>query len=183
MFEAETQYTFQDLLALNTLSARTYQRGRSVLCRLLLGAVGVFFTLTGILMLREEGPAVQWVFVTAAGAWLLFTAIFTNYLNALRSRHMMVKDLGAMRYTFGEEEFVEACDKQTVSQRYGGLHSIFRFRERYFLFLDKKHAFILPRSAFLAGDLEEFERFLSEKCSREWNRLYSEKGPGRLLKS
>lgn len=182
MFQSKTTYTFADMLALSRLMSGTYRRWRTVIYRLLTGLAGAAFTLAGILMLPEEGSLLPAVFVMFVGALLILMSIFVNYVTALQSKRMVVEDLGQIEAVFDEDGFTMDCAKQTSFNPYTALHSIFRYKERYFLCLDKRHAYVLPYSSFTRGDRLEFERFLAEKTGLEWNRLNTGKAKERRLK-
>lgn len=175
MFEVETQYTFQDYLALNRLSAKTYRRGRTILFRLLTGVTGLFFLLIALLMLLTdaEGTVLTWLFVGFVGLWLMLTAILINHIQAMQTRRMVMDGVRETRFRFEEDAFYVVTAKQTSVNPYSSLHSLFCYQGRYFLCMDKRHAFILPCNGLASGEREAFEAFLSQKSGREWNVLHT----------
>ncbi len=182
MFEVKTQYKFQDFLILNKLATKTYRRWRSLIIRMFLVAVGVSFITAGVLFLLLEGFVFGGVLCLFVGLLLLLRSIFVNYLNAMQSNRQQIKGVTDIRFVFEEDSFFNECAIEKAIHSYEALHSIFRYRERYFLFVDKNHAYILPFSSFVSGEPEKFEGFLSEKCGREWNRLNTGKSKERKIK-
>ena len=182
MFKITTQYTFSDFLMLNRLSSKTYRKWRTVLFRLFTGLLGTAFTFIGILMMATEGFSATWLFVLITGVWMLLMAVFINQVQAYRTGRMKLAGISEITYHFDEDSIRVVTAKQTSLTPYSSLHSIFRYRERYFLYLDRQHAFIVPFACFADGERECFERFLCEKAGREWNVLNTGKKKERRFK-
>ena len=168
MFEISTEYTYQDYLAFARLVMRTYQKGLSLVLRLLLGLAGGCYLAVSLLMLFTEGFGLEWLWVGIVGLLLLVTAIFTGPLNALRSSRHAVQGTGPIRFRFSEDCFSHECALESGLHPYRALHALWRFRGRYFLFLDRRHAYILPASGLSDGAPADFERFLSERTGLPW---------------
>ncbi len=182
MFEITTRYTFSDFLMLNRLSAKTYRKWRTVLFRLFTGLLGTAFTFIGILMLADEGFSATWLFVLIVGIWMLVIAVFIHWVQAYRTGQMKLDGINEIEYHFDEDAISVVTAKQTAKTLYSSLHSIFRYRERYFLCVDRQHAFIVPFSCFADGERECFEQFLCEKSGRAWNVLNTGRKKERKLK-
>ncbi len=182
MFETTTRYTFSDFLMLNRLSSKSYRKWRTVLFRLFTGLLGTAFTFIGILMLADEGFSATWLFVLIVGVWMLLMAVFIHRVQAYRTGRMKLDGISEITYHFDEDAIRVVTEKQTSLTPYSSLHSIFRYRARYFLFLDRQHAFIVPFACFADGERECFERYLCEKSGREWNVLNTGRKKERRLK-
>lgn len=173
MFEFVTTYTYRDFLYLNRLTARRYRRWYTLFYRLFTGIFGAAFTVIGSLLL-SEGFSASSLFILVVGVLLILLTVFYDQISALRSRRMTIQNLGQITFTFSDEQFSYVCSKQSAQHTYSSILSFFRYHERYFLFLDALHAYVLPYSGFTAGNRDEFEAFLARKTGKKWDKVYRE---------
>ena len=69
-------YTFQDLLALNRVTAKLYRRIRTVIYRVVMLLLGLIFLGTGALFLWVDGPTVWGVALILLSPLYLGLAVF-----------------------------------------------------------------------------------------------------------
>lgn len=165
-YQYTMRYTYDDLLALNIVSGKTYRKWRSRIVRLLCLLLGGFLLLTSALMIACGEPFSQVIFPVTVGALALLVGIFYHRVNALQSRRMMVKTAGEGTVALSDTEFTEQTSLGTASHPYSAFLSVIRYRGRLFLFVDKRHAYILPDERMTVGDPTGVDAFLEEKCGK-----------------
>ena len=92
--------------------------------------------------------------------------IFYHRINALQSRRLLVKTAGEGTVVLSDTEFTEQTSLGTASHPYSAFLSVIRYRGRLFLFVDKRHAYILPDERMTVGDPAGVDAFLEEKCGK-----------------
>ena len=159
-------YRREDILALSRLSGRVLRKWRSRILSLLGYGVGIFAVLTGILLLWSEER------VTPLGATMLLLGVLCIVSNIFRYRlnvwgaakqAIRVENL-TMKFT--DEGLTEQSSKATLQMPYSAFERILHYRGRYFLFVDRMHAYILPEDRFAVGDPADFPRFIAEKIGK-----------------
>ena len=73
----------------------------------------------------------------------------------------MVKNAGSFTITLDEEGGTEQTAKGEARYPYASFISAVFHTDRWYLFLDKRHAIILPLHAMVSGAPAELESFLS----------------------
>ena len=71
--------------------------------------------------------------------------------------------LGELTYAFGEEKIHISCASQNSDVPYSAFMRLVETRRHYFLFLQARAAYILPKADFVAGDADAFSAFIAEK--------------------
>lgn len=161
-------YTGDDMLKFIKLYGRMSgaRRWLRPLFRIILILVGAFLVLTGIFMIalgRGAGEnTVTLIALLAVGLLWLYYGIFYNRISARRSRKLMVKNAGSFTITLDEEGIMEQTAKGEARYPYASFTSAVFHTDRWYLFLDKRHAIILPLHAMVSGAPAELESFLCE---------------------
>ncbi len=166
-FQCEIRYTYQDLLSLNRLTSKIYRRVWSVLLRALCIILGLFLLATFLLsVFLLHDPVTELLVPGVVGLLILLVGLFYQRLNALQSWRMMVKGAEEGRFTLDEDGVHEETAKGTSFHPYSAFFEIVDYRERYFFYLDKRHAYILPYSSFTAGNPAALAPFLEKQCGK-----------------
>lgn len=71
--------------------------------------------------------------------------------------------LGELTYAFGEESIHISCASQSNDVPYGAFIKLVETKGHYFLYLQARAAYILPKTDFVAGDAGAFSAFIAEK--------------------
>ena len=161
-------YTIQDLLVLCRVTAKRYRRGRTLLHRTVYVLAGLALLATGVLLLldailQEGDSLLLGVVLLAAGLLYLGLGIFYHRLTAWRSHRMQLRDMGEITVTLDDAGVREQGKKGEGFYPYSSFIGCFHSRGRYLLFLDKKHAVILPEQAVTVGDPAALGGKLAEK--------------------
>ena len=161
-------YTIQDLLVLCRVMAKCYRRRITALVRaisfiagLLMLATGALLLLESILLIADSG--LLGTVLVLLGLLYLALSIFYHRFNAWHSRRLMLKDTGEITVTLDDAGVREQGKKGEGFYPYSSFIGCFHSRGRYLLFLDKKHAVILPESAVTVGDPAALGAKLAEK--------------------
>lgn len=161
-------YEFKDLLVLCRVTAKRYRRGRTAVHRTIYVLAGLVLLATGALLLLEatlqKGDSLLLgAVLLAAGLLYLGLGIFYHRLTAWRSHQMQLKDVGEVTVTLDDAGVREQGRKGEGFYPYASFIDCFHSRGRYFLFLDKKHAVILPEAAMAVGAPAALGARLAEK--------------------
>ncbi len=166
-FDLPEGYAFGDLVALNRAAFRVNRQWGELILRLLLCGFGLVQIAAGLALLRtealtpENGSAL--VFPVVLGTLLLLLGLGRTWLSALASRRLLSKNVGPIAVTLTNRSFREETRKGSARYPYASFTAIARSGGDYLLFLDKRHAFILPERSRSGGDPEAFQGFLEEK--------------------
>lgn len=156
-------YTYQDLLALCRVVAKRYRRARVTVYRVVMMLLGLVMLAVGALLLWAEGPTVLDAALIGLGLLYLGLSVFYYRFTAWRSSRMQIRDLGEVTVTLDDAGVRERSRKGESFYPHSSFISCFHSRGRYFLFVDKKHAVILPEQAIAVGDPAALGAKLSEK--------------------
>ena len=67
---------------------------------------------------------------------------------------------------FSDEGLTQSSSKAAASVPYHAFERLYHYRDRYFLFVDKLHAYILPEDRFVVGDSADFRAFIEAKTGK-----------------
>ena len=170
MFRFQYEYTLEDMNALSRVSARTYRRKKVLVYRTVLALLGAVYLGMGVLLFSHQSWVAGTVLLIAG---LLFAAIsvFYHQGTAWRTKRMMVEGEGGFTVTLEEEGVHGKSEKGESSYPYSAVIGAYHYRERYFLFLDKRHAMLLPERALVMGDPSLLQSWLEQKLKRDIQKL------------
>lgn len=159
-------YRKEDFRALSKLAGKTTRKWSSRIISVFGFAVGLFAFLSGILMLWSDREISD---LTATlllfGGLCLVLGFFRNRLNAwgARKQSLQVENL---TMKFSDEGLAQSSSKAAASVPYHAFECLYHYRDRYFLFVDKLHAYILPEDRFVVGDSADFRAFIEAKTGK-----------------
>lgn len=166
MFRFQYQYTLEDMDALSRVSGKTYRRKRVLTFRTVLALISIAYLFMGY-VLFVPGSQLVGLILLAAGALFAALAIFFHRGTAWRSKRMLMTGEEPLSVEL-EEEGVRGRGKMGESfYRYSAVIGAYYYRERYFLFLDKRHAVLLPERALVQGEPAALRIFLKDKLGKE----------------
>ncbi|MEG2177021.1 MAG: YcxB family protein [Oscillibacter sp.] len=179
LFRVNVPFTFQDFLALQILAGRLYRKWLTYFLRPLVGGLGLFIGLGSVLVLLTDAFTVGWLLYALFGLAGLLCALFLPRLNALGARRGMQNHVSGAEFRFYPAAFTTVSSQGITTRPYTTILALYRFRERYFIFFDRRHALFLPFAAFDGVNREEFKCFLSKKTGKIWE----SKGRGKSNRS
>lgn len=174
MYQFQFEYDFQDLLTLNRVYEKVYRRW--------IGPLRIFNIVIGVILWLEAVAvmsflsALEWggttYLVTAVVFMLLGTLFLTGWywrprLNAWSSKRLLVKNSGELTVSLEEDGVRDSCKKGESFHPWDAFISSFHSRGRYLLFIDKRHAIILPERAMIQGDSTVLRAFLEAKLQKK----------------
>ncbi|MCI2058216.1 MAG: YcxB family protein [Oscillibacter sp.] len=171
-FYMPQRYTRQDLMEFNKVYVRSSRlrcwgknlfRILSVLCGAALFLAGLMILLGGGI---QEGLLVPGIVSTAVGAVWLLSGVFYYRINAWGSRRQMLRETGSFTVTLREDGVTEETEKGISNYPYASFTDAVFHANRWFLFLDQRHALILPLSTMAQGAPVELEKFLEERTGK-----------------
>lgn len=166
MYRFQFEYDFGDMLTLNRVAAKVNRRVIVTILYIVLFLCGAFVALTGVLMLLA-GDMVRGILFLVIGAAYMALILFRRRIDAWRSKRMLLKGTGELTVTLDGEGVYERSAKGEAYYPWrvflNGCHS----GGRYLLFIDKRHAAILPERALVEGDPAALKAFLEDRLQME----------------
>jgi len=176
-FEFTLPHGFErrDLINLNQVAVkrRTFTRVFVPFLRIVLCLIGLFLFLSGLLLVIMDATVAvttSIILMLIGILWFLLGAFYYRY-GAWKSRKIALKDVGAITVMLDDEGIAEITEKGRASFPYNAICETVLFRSTYFLFLDKKHALILPVRCLSQGSPVAFEEFWQRKCEKRIKKL------------
>lgn len=174
LFQFQFVYEFEDLLILNRVVAKAYRRWLTRITNILWPLIGVSDLLAAGFLIYLQGKDAFPVALIALviGAFLCASPFFRYHLAAWQSRRMLVKDTGELTVVLDEDGLREHSLKGEGFYPWESFINVYRSRGSYLLFLDKKHALILPGRVIPEETVAPLERFLAEKFGTEIKEIH-----------
>ena len=177
-FELPDGYSYQEMLALY----RGYVRKNAVR-RWIVRLLRLYLILSGGLLIFSsfswldggyvgETPLwtlVAWPFFT--GLLLLAIGLFQERLAAWVSRRRNLQNSGRLSVCLNDDSVMTETKKGTEVRPYSAFTEAYVYKENWLLFLDKRHAYILPRFAMTEGDPGAFPAFWTEKTGKPMKKI------------
>lgn len=171
-------YSYQDVLALMRVLIRKRKIGRWVrlLFRLAMVLFGGSMVLSALSWLDGGyvGETPLWVLVVwplFMGTLLLALALFEDHLAAWGSRRRNLQNAGRILVCLNEDGVTEETKKGKDIRPYSAFTEAYACKGYWLLFVDQRHAYILPQAAMTAGDPAVFSDFLTEKTGKTIKRI------------
>jgi len=159
-------YRKEDFRALSKLADKTTRKWSSRVILLLGFAVGLLAFLSGVLMLWSEGGLSDFTATLLLfGGLCLVLGIFRSRLNALGARRQALR-VENLTIKLSGEGLTQSSSKATALVPYSAFERLYHYRDRYFLFVDKLHAYILPEDCFVVGDSADFRDFIEDRTGK-----------------
>lgn len=172
MYQFRFQLEFQDMLALNLVHEKAHRRWWGRLLRVLgiaLGAAALLEAALMLIFLREEAGLA--LVLTLLGAVMVTAPCWRPRLNAWQSQRMLVRGGGEQTVTLADDGIRGHDEKGEGVFPWSAVEEAYHARGRYLLFVDRKHALILPERALERGDEAGLRAFLEEKLQRKVKEL------------
>ena len=170
MYQFQYDYTLEDMNALSRVVGKTYRRKKVLLLRTVLALMGAAYLMVGGVMLAGGG-LIPGLILLGTGVLFGALSLFYHQGTAWRSKRMMVEGEGEFTVTLEKESVHGKSVKGESSYPYSAVVGAFHYRERYFLFLDKRHAMLLPERALTKGDRAGLRRKKKKKLGMEIKEL------------
>lgn len=166
MFEFQYTYTLEDMNALSRVSAKTYRRKKVMILRTVLAVMSIAYLGMGALIL-SSGSMVSGLVMTAAGVLFALLCLFYHQGTAWNTKRLMMEGEASSTVTLEEECIHGKGEKGEGSYPYSAVIGAYHYKERYFLFMDKRHAVLLPERALTRGDPAALKPWLEVKLGKE----------------
>lgn len=157
---------FEDLLIFNKLCTKVSHRWWVIPLRAIYFIFGFLAIIYGLVCLRL-GHYFWAIVELACGVILVRSAIFYYRIVARRSQKTRMKGIGESVITLNEEGMRDKDNTKESIYSYEAFVECYHTQQRYFLFLDKHHAIILPERAIVQGEPNAFAPWLTEKLGKE----------------
>lgn len=126
-----------------------------------------FMMIAGGLMLTLSGNAspVSLVGMVAGVMWVTLGFLFKKF-RTMKSRRAMLQNTGSVTITFDDCGALVQTEKGSTNYPYSSFETLVSYQDTWFVFLDDRHALILPESAMNQGVLGDFELFINGKIAK-----------------
>lgn len=158
-------YRKEDILALSRLSSRIVRKWRSRIMRIFCTVLGMGILGSGVAVLTLPGMTLNGIVWILLGVILLLVSVFYNRINAWGTRKQTLQ-VENLTIKFSDEGLAQSSSKAAASVPYHAFERLYHYRDRYFLFVDKLHAYILPEDRFVVGDSVDFRAFIEAKTGK-----------------
>lgn len=155
-------YEKADFVALNAVASKKltpwWKRGTGVI--MLLAALFLLFG--GVAMLGDPEVRGSGIVAVLMGVAFILLFVFKNRVNAWASRRNTAK-IKNLTIKFSDTTLTEKNEQALVQMPYTSFTRVLYYKKRYFLFVDKRRAYILPEGHFAVGDPRDFADFIAQK--------------------
>lgn len=159
--------TFKELLNLNRVATKKGKilRFAVLLLRVALVLGGIILLVPGILLLSpvKESQHVGIACLIVGIIWLLLGLFYFHY-GAWNSRRLHLKNVGSIIISLTKDDIVEVTQMSDSRFGYDVVKEICFYKNTYFLFVDRKHALILPCDQLVSGCVGNLQQALEERC-------------------
>ncbi|MCI8475371.1 MAG: YcxB family protein [Oscillospiraceae bacterium] len=165
-FQFQYEYSLKDLEALSRVTGKLYRRWKNWIYRILLAVLTVGYLVLGILAFAGGGW-IPGLILILVGVFFGAVAVLYHQGSALRSRRMLLKGMGSITVELTEEGIRGQSGKGEDHYPYSSVIGACHYGGCYFLFLDERHAILLPERAQTQGDPVALKIWLEEKLGKE----------------
>lgn len=159
-------YRKEDFRALSKLADKTTRKWSSRIIVIFGFVVGLFAFLSGILLLWSDGDLSDLAATLLLfGGLCLVLGIFRNRLNAWGARRQALQ-VENLTIKLSDDGLTQSSSKAAAMVPYGAFERLYHYRDRYFLFVDRLHAYILPEDRFVVGDSADFRAFIEARTGK-----------------
>lgn len=165
-FQFQYEYSLKDLEALSRVTGKLYRRWKNWIYRILLAVLTVGYLELGVLAFAGGGW-IPGLILILVGVFFGAVAVLYHQGSAWRSRRMLLKGMGSITVELTEEGIRGQSGKGEDHYPYSSVIGACYYGGCYFLFLDERHAILLPERAQTQGDPVALKIWLEEKLGKE----------------
>lgn len=168
----EYAYTDRDFIDLNRVYTRANNKfvwHLSKIVKVVGFCVGLFALLTAVLLLALGGGFDFTVGIMLVLGGYLVTQPFFKWgdkLSGRLSRQVTLRSDSTVRIVFEEDAIRDTVAEIETIYPYASLQKLLRHGDRYYLFVDKNKALILPKRGIVDGNFEGFALWIEEKTGK-----------------
>lgn len=172
MYRFQFENSFQDMRVLNRVAAKAYFKWATAFW-VFAAVVGLLGTVMILKTWDSHRAIAIFELVTVVLLFILMLLwLLCRYGGAWFTRKMQVKDMGEQAVTLDEDGVHVQSQKAEGLTRWDAFCDGFYCRERYLLFIDRSHAFVLPKQALVQGDVAMLKAYLEEKLGKEIKEIH-----------
>ncbi len=163
----DVEYSFEDFLALNELSTRTtfFSNMRRIVLRPFGIIFGAFLAIISYGLYGESGSP-MWLFYVVIGSLVCLYYLFSTKINAWATKRTIQNRTVAANYVFHENNFTQTSTQGTTTRGYEVIANVYEYKDRFFIYFDRRYALIFPKRVFAYGDAERFQSHLEAKMGK-----------------
>ena len=102
-------------------------------------------------------------FIFVLAAFLVYRILHPVSITKKEASSKKVQQKMKNTYTFYDDFVIISNGKDTVKLKYYRFYKIFEEKDRFYLYLDKNHSYILLKDNFSIGNVNEFYSFVKKK--------------------
>ena len=171
-YSFEYRYEKQDFIDLNRVfvrAKRPFVYWLNRVTKVVGFCVGLFALATAVLLLALGGGFDMTVgIMLVLGGYLVTQPFFkwSDKLSGRISRQITMHAESVVHIDFAEDAIRDRVADIETTYPYTAIIDLMRFADRYFLYVDKNKAIILPRRGIVEGDFEAIGPWLEEKTGK-----------------
>jgi hypothetical protein len=106
-------------------------------------------------------------FVFVLVIFLFYRILHPIFLTKKEATSKKVKQHMKNTYTFYDDFAIISNGKDNVKLKYSKFYKVFEENDRFYLYLDKNHSYILLKNNFTIGNADDFYAFIKKKVRRK----------------
>ena len=165
-FHAAVEYTKADMKIFQRFHRKTKRRAMHIIQTVLLVLAVILLTPVVVIEIIY-GRAGDIIAPAVMLALLIALYFLRDTINAAVALKRRVKGTEHMEYVFDDECFKVDCGALKEQYGYSVIQEIFRVKGIFLLYVDKRHAVILPEHCFTLGTPDDFVGFIEEKTGKK----------------
>lgn len=169
MFTVKTTCDLKALTIMVRALRKTLRKGHSILTRIFTSAfiAALLFIVVGFFLIGEAGEnMVMLAFDVGVIVLLFLIMLMEDTLNGWIAGKQMLLGARDVETVFDADSFTATTAAVKSTWTYGQIVSICESEEYFLFFLSKKHGQIYNKKGFQDGDLQDFQRFITEKTGK-----------------
>lgn len=146
------------------------------LARQQLGKNKIFMSICSVLLIA--GTIVNWfrdgdykTLLAVGAVVLVLISLFMDKLIGWVMYRNANKVVGETTYTVTNADIYMRCEVREGGIPYDAFTDLVETNDRFFLYIQKRAAFIFPKKDFIEGDIDAFRKFLIKKTAMEVRRV------------
>ena len=164
-FHAAVEYTKKDVKAYQRFHRKTKRRVFNIVLTVLFVLAAILLAPVIVIDIRN-GNAGDIIARTAVFALLIALYFLRDSINAHAMLKRRVKGTEHMEYVFDDECFKVDCSALKEQYGYEAFKELYRVKGIFLMYVDKRHAVILPERCFTLGTPDDFVRFIAGKTGK-----------------
>lgn len=164
LFEIETPYTYETYKELNEFHFSSRKRGNKIFLIML----SIIIVLCGILLIFLKSYPMGIVYTILGIFFLVWAYVAPKIATKVMSKSDKMLDNLINTDTFYDEYFENTNEQSNAKIFYNQLYDAYEAKDYFYLYVNRRSAYIISKNGFKEGTSENFREFLQEKLKERF---------------